>query len=181
MKTIYLMRHGKSKRGPEYDTDFERPLAKRGKRAAVRIGEYIAVNGFVPDVILSSPAERAQDTALRCAEAAGYQGEVRLVNDLYFTGDDVYLELLWELDDWIGSVMFVGHNPTTESVIEILSRRYARMPTAALARIDFDVERWTEVQEGFAISEKMAYLSLVHGRKVTNGNVVFFGVTQSVD
>jgi phosphohistidine phosphatase len=148
MKTVYLLRHGKSKRGPEYDTDFERPLAKRGKRDSVRMGEYMAERGYVPDLILSSPAERARDTAIRCAEAAGYQGEARLVNGLYFTGDDVYLELLWELDDAIGSVLFVGHNPTTEAVIEILSRRYARMPTAALARIDFDVECWMEVEAG---------------------------------
>ena len=148
MKTVYLMRHGKSKRGPEYDTDFERPLAKRGKRDAVRMGEYIAEHDYVPDLILSSPAERAQDTALRCAEAAGYQGELRLVNSLYFGGDDIYLELAWSLDDTVGAVMFVGHNPTTESVIESLTRRYVRMPTAALARIDFAVDRWMEVDDG---------------------------------
>jgi phosphohistidine phosphatase len=148
VKTVYLLRHGKSKRGPEYDTDFVRPLAKRGKRDSTRMGEYMAEHDFVPGLILSSPAERARDSAMRCAEAAGYEGEIRLVNDLYFTGDDVYLELLWDLDDWIDSVMFVGHNPTTESVIEILSSQYARMPTAALARIDFDVEHWTEIEEG---------------------------------
>jgi phosphohistidine phosphatase len=148
MRTVYFLRHGKSKRGPEYDTDFERPLAKRGKQASARMGEYVAEHGYVPALILSSPAERAKDTAIRFAEAAGYEGEIRLVDDLYFSGDDVYLELIWELDDWIDSAMFVGHNPTTESVIEDLSRQYVRMPTAALARIDFAVDRWMDVEEG---------------------------------
>lgn len=148
MKTVYLLRHGKSKRGPEYDTDFERPLAKRGKRASEHMGQYVAEHDCIPALILSSPAERAKDTAIRFAEAAGYEGEIRLVNDLYFAGDDVYMELLWDLDDGIGSVIFVGHNPTTESVIENLTRRYARMPTAALARIDFAVDRWMDVEEG---------------------------------
>ena len=76
------------------------------------------------------------------------RGEIRLDDSLYFTGDEAYLELLWDLPDTTGSVLFVGHNPTTESVIETLSSRYVRMPTAALARIDFAVEQWREVDEG---------------------------------
>jgi phosphohistidine phosphatase len=144
MKTVLLLRHGKSKRGPEYETDFERPLAKRGKRDAARMGTFLAERDLLPDLILSSPAKRARDTALRCAEAADYQGQTRFEEALYFSGYDAYLELLWTLDDQVGSVLFVAHNPDIESAIEAMSGRYVRMPTAALARIDFPVERWSE-------------------------------------
>lgn len=160
MKTVLLLRHGKSKRGPEYATDFERPLAKRGKRDAASMGEFITAHDLLPDMILSSPAKRATDTALRCAEAAGYRGEVRLDESLYFAGHEVYLELLWGMHDSIGSVLFVGHNPTTESVIEAWSNRYVRMPTAALARIDFSVEQWTDVGEG---GGQLAWVQLPRG------------------
>jgi phosphohistidine phosphatase len=148
MKTIYLVRHGKSKRGPEYETDFERPLAKRGKRDAARMGAYLAEHDLLPDLIVSSPAERARDTTLRLAEAADYQGEIRFEDVLYFTNDQAYLDLIWSLDDTLASAMFVGHNPATESVIETLSGTYARMPTTAVACIRFEVETWDEIQEG---------------------------------
>jgi len=148
MKTVLLLRHGKSKRGPQYETDYERPLAGRGKRDAVRMGEFLTGRDLLPDLIVSSPAKRARQTALRCAEAADYLGEIRFAESLYFSGDDAYLELLWELDDALGSVLFVGHNPDMESAIEALSGRYARMPTAALARIDFSTESWSELTEG---------------------------------
>lgn len=145
MKTVLLLRHGKSKRGPEYETDFERPLAKRGRRDAARMGEFLAEQDLLPDVILCSPAKRARETAERCADAADYQGEIRYEESLYDGNEESYLELLWSLDDAIGRVLFVGHNPTTEAVIETLSRRYARMPTAALARVDFDTDLWVEL------------------------------------
>jgi phosphohistidine phosphatase len=147
VKTVLLLRHGKSKRGPQYATDFERPLAKRGKRDAERVGAFLADRDCLPDLILSSPAERARDTALRCADAADYQRELRFLDVLYFTGEETYLELLWELEDTVGSVMFVGHNPTTESAIETLCGVHTRMPTAAVARIDFAIERWQELDE----------------------------------
>jgi phosphohistidine phosphatase len=145
MKTVLLLRHGKSKRGPEYETDFERPLAKRGRRDAARMGEFLAEQDLLPDVIICSPAERARETAERCADAADYQGEIRYEESLYDGNEESYLELLWSLDDAIGRVLFVGHNPTTEAAIETLSRRYARMPTAALARVDFDTDLWVEL------------------------------------
>jgi phosphohistidine phosphatase len=148
MKSVLLLRHGKSKRGPDYPADFERPLAKRGKRDAERMGLFLVENDYVPDLIVSSPAERASDTALRCAETADYIGEIRFDETLYYEEDDAYLELLWGLDDDLSLVMIVGHNPTIASVIETLSGVFARMPTAALARIDLAIDEWSALEEG---------------------------------
>jgi phosphohistidine phosphatase len=147
MKTVLLLRHGKSKRGPEYATDFDRPLAKRGKRDAARIGAFLVEQDLVPELILSSPAERARDTALRCAEAAGCPDALRFERSLYGGGDEAYLSLLWALEDTVSRVLFVAHNPDIEIVVEELGHRYVRMPTAALARIDADVDRWVDLFE----------------------------------
>lgn len=145
MKTVLLLRHGKSKRGPEYDTDFERPLARRGKQDAERVGAYLAEQDLVPDLILSSPAARARDTAERCAEAAGCPDAIRFEPSLYGGGPDAYLSLLWALEDSVGRVLLVAHNPDLEVVAEELGHRYVRMPTAALARIDADAEQWVDL------------------------------------
>jgi phosphohistidine phosphatase len=155
MKTVLLLRHGKSKRGPEYETDFERPLAKRGKRDAERMGAFLAERDLLPDLILSSPAERARATAERCAEAAGCLDVVRYERSLYFGGDEAYLELLWALEDTVARVLFVAHNPDIEAVVETLGHRYVRMPTAALARIDCDAERWADL---FNASRRLAWV-----------------------
>jgi len=147
MKTVLFLRHAKSKRGPQYHTDFERPLAKRGKRDAPRMGQFLAAQDQVPDLILSSPAERARQTALRCADAADYMGEIRFDEVLYLGGEEAYLALLEELDDTLDRVLFVGHNPDIEIVIEMLCGEWVRMPTAALARIDLPLTSWSGLSE----------------------------------
>lgn len=155
MKTVLLLRHGKSKRGPEYATDIERPLAKRGKRDAERMGAFLVEQDLVPDLILSSPAERARDTARRCAEAAGCPDVVRFERSLYFGGEEAYLSLLWALDDTVSRVLFVAHNPDIEIVLEELAHGYVRMPTAALARIDADAETWPDL---FKVPRRLAWV-----------------------
>ena len=80
MKTVFLLRHAKSKQGSAYATDFERPLAKRGKQDAEKVGAWMAKLDLVPDLVISSPAKRAKQTIQRCIEAADYQGEFTTFN-----------------------------------------------------------------------------------------------------
>ena len=147
MKTVFLLRHAKSKQDPEYATDFERPLARRGKQDAEHVGVWLAEHGLVPDLVISSPAKRARQTTQRCAEAADYQGEIRYDETLYCNGEDAYLAALEKLDDTIQSAMLVGHNPDISIAVETLSGAYHRMPTAALARIDLPIARWSTLAE----------------------------------
>ena len=148
MKKVLLLRHAKAERGPEYPDDVDRPLAGRGKRDAVQVGEWMAGQSLVPDLVISSPAKRARQTARRCADAAQYTGGIRLEDTLYLSGENTYLELLRGLDDRVGSVLLVGHNPDMAVLVERLSGQAVRMPTAALARIDLPIERWSELAEG---------------------------------
>ncbi len=60
MKELLIMRHAKSAWDVSYSTDFERPLNKRGRKAAPRMGEFMADRGLLPDLIVSSPAARAK-------------------------------------------------------------------------------------------------------------------------
>ena len=64
MKTLFVLRHAKSSWDDPDLADFDRPLNDRGRSAAPFMGEVMNRNGFSPDVILSSPAVRARDTAL---------------------------------------------------------------------------------------------------------------------
>lgn len=161
MKTVFLLRHAKSKQDPGYATDYERPLAKRGKQDAARVGAWMAEQDLAPDLAISSPAKRARQTIERCAQAADYQGEIRYNETLYCNGEDAYLAALEELDDTIQSVLLVGHNPDIAIVVETLSGEGNRMPTAALARIDLPIARWSALLENERPG-KLAWVQLPH-------------------
>ena len=148
VKTVLLLRHAKAERGPEYPDDVDRPLAGRGKRVASLVGKWMAAQGLLPSLVISSPAKRARQTARRCADAVQYAGEIRLEDSLYVASEMAYLELMRGLDDRVGSVLLVGHNPDIAVLVERLSGQAERMPTAALARIDLPIEHWSELAEG---------------------------------
>ena len=67
MKSLYVVRHGKSAWDDPHLTDFDRPLAPRGRKAAPRIAEYMREHGYVPDLVLCSAACRARQTWERMA------------------------------------------------------------------------------------------------------------------
>lgn len=146
MKTLYLLRHAKSSWDDPGLDDFDRPLAKRGREAAARIGRLMADRGWVPDLALVSPALRARDTWEGVAPAFAAPVETRFEPALYLAAPDDILALLRALPDAPQSVVLVGHNPGLEQCAallagggsdpEPLARMTAKFPTAALARFD---------------------------------------------
>ena len=83
MKTLMLLRHAKSSWSEPDLSDHDRPLIEKGKKAAIRMGGLLVEKGLVPDLILSSTARRARKTAKLAAKAAGFSGEIELLEDLY--------------------------------------------------------------------------------------------------
>ncbi len=71
-KILYLVRHAKSSWSNSSLTDRERPLNKRGRRSAPDMGRRMAAKGLRPDLIVSSPANRAIRTARNIAKELGY-------------------------------------------------------------------------------------------------------------
>lgn len=145
MKTLLVLRHAKSSWKYNNLADHDRPLNKRGKHDAPRMGALLVKQDLVPDVIISSTAKRAAATAKAVAMDCDYGGEIQYTRHLYGAWPDDYIELLNELDSDVSHVMVVGHNPGIEDLVEELSGEWIRMPTAALAQIDFDIDRWSEL------------------------------------
>ena len=99
MKSILVLRHAKSSRKDPDLTDHDRPLNKRGKRDAPRMGRLMKKENLVPDVIISSTAIRAHSTAEAVAKTSGYTGEIIVDKSLYAAGPEAYLGVMHDLSD----------------------------------------------------------------------------------
>jgi len=148
LRTLLIMRHGKSRWSEEYGGDLDRPLAKRGKQDSLRMGEEIRARDLMPDVILSSPAKRASSTTRRVIEGSGFEGEAFYDVSLYYDGVEAYLSDLSILPGDVRVAMIVGHNPTLEQLVQLLTGEFVRLPTAALACVDLPIESWASLALG---------------------------------
>ena len=161
MKTILLLRHAKSDWGDSELTDFDRPLAKRGQNDAPLMGEVIKQFDHVPDLILSSPALRAKETAQLVAAACGYEKPIEWVETFYTGGCDDSLTILQGLPDKVERVMIIGHNPTMEELAATLlsadmdeewrDEWVVRIPTCGLVCLDFNIIEWSMLEPGDAV------------------------------
>ncbi len=147
MKTLLVLRHAKSSWKDTNASDHARPLNKRGQETAPRMGLLIYEEDIVPDVILSSTARRARDTADLAAEACGFEGEVVYLEDFYHAWPSDYVDALRNLSDDFSSAMIVGHNPGMELLLELMTGEAERFPTAALALIHLPIKKWSQLND----------------------------------
>ena len=143
MKTLLLMRHAKSSWKDESLDDHDRPLNKRGKREAPRMGELLLDQQLVPDYILCSSARRARKTAECLAFAAGFRGETRITAELYMSPPARILEILAQTPDSFASLLLIAHNPSLEELFERLTNQSRGFSTAAIAQLQLNIDSWT--------------------------------------
>ena len=141
---LILLRHGKSDWDADYGDDRARPLARRGRKAAEAIGRFLARAEQVPDAAITSPAVRAEDTLRRAMKAGGWTCPVRTAPNLYGAGVSGLLTEIRIEPSSTGVLLAVGHEPAWSNAVAA----FVRFPTAAVARVDFDVARWEDVRPG---------------------------------
>ncbi len=145
MKTLLILRHAKSSWKDTLLADHDRPLNKRGKQDAPRMGKLLKEQGLVPDRIISSTAKRARNTAKAVAKACHCEDRVELTPEFYHAGPGAYLAVLQNVQDDDQRVMVVGHNPGMEALVAHLTGRMETMPTAAIAHVALPIEKWAEL------------------------------------
>ena len=148
MKILLLMRHAKSDWKKSGLTDFERPLNKRGRHAAPKMGRFLRAQGLTPDLLLASSAERARQTAEAVTGAGEFDVELTLRRDLYLATWGEYLDALERLPEDVECVLVVGHNPGLEELVESLTGATEFLPTAAVAHVTLSIDRWKDIRSG---------------------------------
>ena len=149
MKTVLLLRHGKSDWHAEYDRDHERPLAPRGRKAARAMGAWLSGKGPHPDIIVCSTAVRARQTCAELLRGASFAPPVVFDRGLYGAHVGTLRDLMRATDEGCSTLMLVGHEPTCSSAVEWFAGcAVNHFPTAAIARISFDCAAWQSVAPG---------------------------------
>lgn len=146
MKTLLIMRHAKS----DWSTagaDFDRPLNKRGRQAVPLMARLLGGLEERPRLILSSPAARARETAEGLGAALD---SCALAFDprLYLAPPQTLGAVLAEQDDRCDPLLVIGHNPGLEEWLTLLCGAGGHLPTAGLAALAVEVERWSELEPG---------------------------------
>ncbi len=147
MKSLLLMRHGKSSWKEPKMKDHERPLNKRGRKSVSRMGELIIEAELIPQVIYSSSAVRARQTAEALVTTLGFTGEVEYLDSFYMAEPEVILKRLRKLPEGIERVLVIGHNPGLEALMQILSGTVEALPTAAIAYLSLPISFWKDLYE----------------------------------
>jgi phosphohistidine phosphatase len=162
MKTLYLVRHAKSSWDHPGLSDFERPLMATGIKKTKQITKYLIEKDVSVDLIISSPAVRALETAKLIAAGLDYPIEnIKQEPALYEARFDEYLNLIHGIPDEINSLMLFGHNPTITSFANIfLDQGIDILPTSGVVAISFETEHWIKIskiqpEQKFVVFPKM--------------------------
>lgn len=109
------------------------------------MGEVMKGRGYVPAIIISSPAARAAATAQLVKGSAKFAADILFDERIYEASPNTIRTVLSDLDDIFESAMVVGHNPGMEGFVRYLTGEIESMPTAALAAINLSIDSWSEL------------------------------------
>jgi len=127
VRNLIIMRHAKSDWNGELISDFDRPLNKRGMRDAPRMAHWLARNlaatNLTVDLLISSPAQRAKQTAVEIIEALKLPDNAIVYDKrMYLASNSTLLDIIREIDPQNNNIMLVGHNPGLEHFSQNLCR-----------------------------------------------------------
>jgi phosphohistidine phosphatase len=145
MKTLLLLRHAKSSHKDSDVDDHERPLNKRGKKDAPKMGRLLKDQNLLPDLLIASTAKRCRKTAEHVIAASGYRGQTRFCGELYEAHASALIDFLAGLDNSAVRLLLIGHNPGLEELLESLTGVYTPLSTAALAQVELQMDNWADV------------------------------------
>ena len=149
-RSLYLLRHAKAGSAAAGQDDHARELTSRGRREATALGSRYAGGGELPDMVFTSTAARAVQTAELWARAAGLPERAIVRREgIYLAEPEAVLSLVHGLDEELRRVLLVGHNPTFSELATGLSRRFIALPTCAMAVLSID-GAWTDARAGGA-------------------------------
>lgn len=144
MKTLSIVRHAKSSWDFPNLSDRDRPLNMRGNRDAPIMGKRFKEAMGTPELLISSPAVRAWDTAHIFAREIDFpMDEVVPELRLYHASVPEIIGVIAELGGNFDHLMIFGHNPGLTDLVNHFSPGLTdNLPTAGVVSLEFQIEQW---------------------------------------
>jgi phosphohistidine phosphatase len=148
-RTLYIVRHAKSSWDIEGISDIDRPLKLRGIRAAYEMARRIKIDRYLPDLLVTSPANRALHTATIFMRVFEHKfDKLKISEKLYGTGVGVIKKVVASQPDTVRKLMIFGHNPDFSDFATMLSgNSYIELPTCGICRIIFEMDSWSDISK----------------------------------
>ena len=162
MKTLYLVRHAKANKGKSNSPNSKRSLTKKGKNDAAKMAKKIKRNGVIPDVLISSPAKQAIQTAQIFAKTINYPKDKIIrsgsIDEGTESSENLLMQSVHEIDDQNQSAMIFGHAPLLAEFAQYLRKDFTEtLPTCGVVCLDFPNVFWSKISKGRGIIKFFDY------------------------
>jgi len=148
MKTLTIVRHGKSDWSNYELADYDRPLKARGFNDAYQMALRFKETGNLPQVFITSPANRALYTSIIFSRVLFNDFDnIKINDDLYLASPRTILTTIKELSNNYDHIAIFGHNPgVTSFANDFISDYIDNIPTSGFVRLDFDTSEWNQIK-----------------------------------
>ena len=151
MRDLFLMRHAKSSWNLKYLDDFDRPLNKRGRKAAELMAKWLSDEGISPDLTICSTACRTTETVNIMSESGFLTRDLQFIQSLYHADLKTLFSLARGVDAEVRSLLVIGHNPSMFQFFYNLLLRgdsfiLSKFPTAAFAHFSVPIDDWGKLE-----------------------------------
>lgn len=184
MKTIYLVRHGKAVKRDINQQDFQRTLVKKGKEESLDMAKKIKKVGIYPDLLISSSADRALETAHIFAQRIGYPKKKIMVKDSLYNvlKEEALLDAIHNVDNSCSSVMLFGHEPAFSLFAAYLLKDFSEgIPKSGIVCIEFRRKTWKGVTKGNGHLKHFDYPKQIPKAYKNTENELSAGISDSVE
>ncbi|MFW5656904.1 MAG: SixA phosphatase family protein [Bacteroidota bacterium] len=159
MKTLIIVRHGKSSWGYENVSDIDRPLKNRGIRNGYEMANRLVSRGIIPDKIVASPATRALHSAMIFLRVLKVSLQDISINEILYHGiEKDIINMVKSTDNTVNSLMIFGHNPTFTSLANLFTQgEIDNIPTTGVVILKFGSDSWESISEKTLVEEIFDY------------------------
>ena len=154
-KTLHIVRHAKSNWDYDNISDIDRPLKLKGIKNAYEMAIRIKIRNALPELIITSPANRAIHTAIIFARVFEFPlSKIIVEENLYATEQDSIIDIIKKTDNSVPSLMIFGHNPEFTNLANIFVKNTIdNISTAGIVSLVFDIDNWKDISKKKLVSE----------------------------
>jgi phosphohistidine phosphatase len=140
MKRLIMIRHAKAEQN--FLRDKERSLTEKGKQDAEKMSQKLFDEGYKIDMLVSSSAARAKETAAYFAQMNHLdETHFKIFDSLYPSDVSAIITVIKNLREEIDTLAIVAHNPGVSHFINNrIGANVGHIPACGIAVIEFETD-----------------------------------------